>query len=62
MSGMRLMAVALALALALICALAAGIWHRVRKGDTDGAVRAAGITFAGAVGIVFMILTYLRPH
>ncbi|KOG64953.1 hypothetical protein ADK76_08045 [Streptomyces griseoflavus] len=58
----RLLAVALAVAVAVICALLAGIWQYASAGDANQAVRTAGYTFVSAVTVVFLIMTYLKTQ
>ncbi|MBL1113574.1 hypothetical protein JK364_14390 [Streptomyces sp. 110] len=59
---MRLMAVALIVAIAVICALVAGIWQMASTGSVNQAVATGGCVFVAVVGVEFLIVNYLQSR
>ncbi|MFI8092591.1 hypothetical protein ACIF9R_30425 [Streptomyces sp. NPDC086080] len=60
MGGKRGTTVALALTGAVAVALLVAFWRLARTGDVDVALTNGGAAFVAAVGVTFVVLTYMQ--
>ncbi|MEU2993877.1 hypothetical protein ABZ772_26815 [Streptomyces griseoincarnatus] len=60
MGGKRGTTVALALTGAVAVALLVAFWRLARTGDVDMALTNGGAAFVAAVGVTFIVLTYMQ--